>query len=136
LVNKESFWQLLKFLWPSLSEKDIPHHTKIHQEIHLRAHTTEEKVCQALANVKGKVSFTFNTWTSDAKDPYISITAHYITAPEGQPQEWELKSEQLAFMHFKGNHSGVNMANTLICTINHYDLQKKVYSNSCWVGFI
>jgi hypothetical protein len=82
-----------------------------------------------LADIKGKVSFTFDTWTSDAQDPYLSVTGHYIAAPEDRPQDWELKSEQLAFTHFEGNHSGVNMANVLICTIDHYDLCNKVCVN-------
>jgi hypothetical protein len=123
------------FTRPSLSEKDIPHRSKIHQEILLRAQAAEAKVCKALANIEGKVSFTFDTWTSDAQDPYLSVTGHYITAPEGRPLEWELKSEQLAFTHFEGNHSGANMANVLIRTIDRYDLRKKVYLNSCWVIF-
>lgn len=127
LVNKGAFHQLLMFAWPSLFEKDIPHRTKIHEEIIVQVQATEMRVCKALANIKGKVSFTFNTWTSDAQDPYLSITGHYITAPEGRPQEWELKSKQLTFTHFEGNHSGANMANILIHTVDRYDLHKKVY---------
>ena len=33
LVDKPSFCHLLQYLRPSLSERDIPHHTKIHDEI-------------------------------------------------------------------------------------------------------
>jgi hypothetical protein len=111
---------------PSLSERDIPHRTKVHTEILVRAHAAEVKVCEALANIEGKVSFTFDTWTSDAQDPYLSVTGHYITAPKDHPQDWKLKSEQLAFTHFEGNHSGANMANVLIRTIDRYNLQNKV----------
>ena len=118
------------FARPTLSERDIPHRTKIQREIIHRAHTAAEKVCEALANVEGKVSFTFDTWTSDAHDPYISVTGHYITAPKGQPHNWELKSEQLAFTHFEGNHSGANMADVLARTIDRYDLRDKV-----WIRF-
>ena len=135
LVDKGAFRRLLMFSRPSLSEKDIPHRTKIHQEILLRAHAAEVKVCEALANIEGKVSFTFDTWTSDAHDPYLSVTGHYITAPEGQPREWKLKSEQLAFTHFEGNHSGANMASVLIRTVDRYDLRKKVCINSRWFIF-
>ena len=81
---------------------------------------------EALANIEGKVSFTFDTWTSDAQDPYLSVTGHYITTPKGQPHDWELKLEQLVFTHFEGNHSGANMADVLICVVDHYDLRKKV----------
>ena len=118
------------FLRPSLSDNDIPHQTKIHTDIHLRARVTEEKVRNTLADVEGKVSFTFDTWTSDAHNSYLSVTAHYIIAPDGLPQAWELKSEQLAFTHFEGNHSGANIANVLINTVDRYDLRKKVFSIS------
>ena len=82
MVDKHAFCQLLMFTRPSLSEKDIPHRTKVQQEIVRWAHNTEYKVHNTLANIKGKVSFTFNTWTSDVQDPYLSVTGHYITAPE------------------------------------------------------
>ena len=135
LVDKGAFRRLLMFTRPSLLEKDIPHRTKIHEEILLRARCAEVRVCKALANVKGKVSFTFDTWTSDAQDPYLSVTGHYITAPADRPQEWELKSEQLAFTHFEGNHSGANMAKVIIRTVDRYDLRTKVYIEYCHVNF-
>ena len=111
---------------PSLSEKDIPHRTKIHDEIIFCAREPEAKVCEALSKIKGKVSFTFDTWTSDASDPYLSVTGHYISSPEGRPDIWELRSEQLAFTHFEGTHSGANMADVLIHTVNRYRLRNKV----------
>ena len=135
LVDKGTFHRLLIFTWPSLSEKNIPHQTKIHEKILLRACGAEVRVREALANVKGKVSFTFDTWTSDAQDPYLSVMGHYITAPADRPQEWELKSEQLAFTHFEGNHSGANMAKVIIRTVDRYDLRTKVYIEYCHVNF-
>jgi hypothetical protein len=135
LIDKGTFCQLLMYTWPSLSERDIPHQTKVQQEILLCACGAEVKVSEALANIKGKVSFTFDTWTSDAQDPYLSVTGHYITASEDRPQDWELKLEQLAFMHFEGNHSGVNMVNVLIHTIDCYNLHNKVCINFHYVIF-
>ncbi|KAF8240505.1 hypothetical protein L208DRAFT_1146438, partial [Tricholoma matsutake] len=64
---------------PSLTERDIPHCTKIHHEILLWAHAAEAKVHEALADIEGKVSFTFDTWTFNSQDPYLSVTGHYIT---------------------------------------------------------
>jgi len=127
LVDKGAFRRLLIFTRPSLLESDIPHRTKIHDEIILRANAAEERVCSVLSKIKGKVSFTFDTWTSEAEDPYLSVTGHYITAPDGRPHEWVLKTVQLAFTHFEGNHSGANMANVLMRTIDRYNLRKKVY---------
>jgi hypothetical protein len=126
LVDNGAFRRLLMYTRPSLSEKDIPHRTKVHKEILLRARAAEVKVREALADIEGKVSFTFDTWTSNAQDPYLSVTGHYITAPKDHPHDWKLKSEQLAFTHFEGNHSGVNMANVLVRTVDRYDLRDKV----------
>jgi hypothetical protein len=67
----------------------------------------------------------FDTWTSLVGDPFISITAHYITAPTNDPLRWELKSEQLAFTPLIGNHSGANIGSILIDTINTFGLRAK-----------
>ena len=72
------------------------------------------------------MSFTFDMWTSDAGDPYISITGHYVDAPTDKPQDWELRLEQLAFKHVEGRHNGKNIANVLIGIIDHYGLHGKV----------
>lgn len=130
MVDQGAFRRLLMFTRPSLSTGDIPHRTKIQEEILLRAEAGEETVRVALSKIEGKVSFTFDTWTSEAQDPYLSVTGHYIAAPEGHPNEWELKTVQLAFTHFEGNHSGANMANVLMRTVDRYKLRNKVCFNS------
>lgn len=127
MVDKGSFRRLLTFARPSLSERDIPHRTKVQEEVVRRAEVAEGKVREILSKIEGKVSFTFDTWTSEAQDPYLSVTGHYIAGPEGHLKEWELKSVQLAFTHFEGNHSGANMADVLMRTVDRYDLRKKVY---------
>jgi hypothetical protein len=72
------------------------------------------------------VSFTFDMWTSEPGDPYISITGHYVGASADKPLDWELKTEQLAFKHVEGRHNGKNTANILIDTIDRYGLRGKV----------
>jgi hypothetical protein len=69
---------------------------------------------------------TFDSWTSEPGDPFLSVTAHYIDSPADKPQEWELKTEQLAFRLIKGNHSGANIGGILIEVIDKYDIRKKV----------
>ena len=73
-----------------------------------------------------QISFTFDTWTSGTGDPYASITGHYISAPEGRPQDWELKCKQLAFTPLEGNHSGANMADILVRAVDCYGIREKV----------
>ncbi|KIK40253.1 hypothetical protein CY34DRAFT_13821 [Suillus luteus UH-Slu-Lm8-n1] len=57
--------------------------------------------------------------------PFLSVTAHYIDSLDGKPQEWELKSEQLAFTIINSNHSGSNIGQILIETINNYNFHTK-----------
>lgn len=79
-----------------------------------------------LQATQGQISLTFDTWTSDSGHPYLSVTGHYITAPASNPQEWELRSDQLAFTLLEGHHSGANIAQVLFQIIDKYGIQNKV----------
>ena len=76
----------------------------------------------------GLVPFTYDLWTSANGHVTCSLTGHQIIAPADKPIKWELKSFQLAFAPFEGNHSGANISKCLINTIDHYKLCKKVSS--------
>lgn len=76
-------------------------------------------------DIPGRVSFTFDTWTSEAGYPYLSMTGHYIAGHKESPQDWELKSEQLGFTHIEGNHSGANLGGILIRIIDRYGIRQK-----------
>ena len=76
-------------------------------------------------HVDSQVSMTFDSWTSIAGDPFLSITAHYVDVPKDNPQKWELRTEQLAFTPIRGNHSGANLAKILIETIDKFGLREK-----------
>jgi len=56
----------------------------------------------------------------------LSITGHYIDAPIDRPNEWELKTEQLAFETIEGRHTVKNIASILTRTVNRYELDGKV----------
>ena len=76
--------------------------------------------------VDSKISMTFDSWTSTNGDPFLSVTAHYVSVCMDNPQQWELQSDQLSFTPIVGNHSGENIANILIETIDRYGIQDKV----------
>ncbi|OJA11406.1 hypothetical protein AZE42_13443 [Rhizopogon vesiculosus] len=122
LVDKGPFRRLLTYLQPSLSDKDIPHRKAVCNEILKKAEATEVRLKEILKDIPGKVSFTFDAWTSDPGNPFLSVTGHYIHAPPEQPNNWKLKAEQLAFTPMEGRHSGANMASLLMRTIDHYHL--------------
>jgi len=77
-----------------------------------------------MQTIEGRISFTFDTWTSDAQDPYLSVTGHYISTSDSQ--KWELCMEQLAFVPIEGNHSGSNIAKIITRVFDQYDIRKKV----------
>jgi hypothetical protein len=126
LVDRGSFCHLLKFCWPSLLEKDIPHRHVIRKEILRCANVTEERVHKSMNKIPSKISFTFDVWTSAPGNPYISLTAHCIDAPADFLSAWKLKTEQLIFQQIKGRHTGKNMADILSHTLDQYQLHGKV----------
>ena len=69
---------------------------------------------------------TFDSWTSINSDPFLSVTAHYISAPVDKPQQWELRSDQLTFTPIVGNHSRENITKILIETVDEYGIQSRV----------
>ena len=105
-----------------MSDKDIPHRNTFRNEILRRAHLSEGKVCEKFKVLPCKISFTFDASTSERGDPYLSITGHYIDAPVDRPNEWELKSEQLAFQEIEGRHTGKNIAQILSRSIEWYGI--------------
>jgi hypothetical protein len=91
-----------------------------------RAASAQTRLREHMESAKGLVSFTFDTWTSKNSDPFLSITAHYTSAPSDSPNDWELKTELLAFTHLEGHHTGANIAQYLLRTIDRYGLRGKL----------
>jgi hypothetical protein len=133
-VDCGSFCELLKFCRLSLSEQDIPHRHVLRAEILRRAEIAEERVRENLKNIPSKISFTFDAWTSTPGDPYLSLTAHFISAPADRPNAWELKTDQLIFQEIQGRHTGKNMADILSRALDRYNLQGKV--RLVWHSFL
>ena len=126
LVDHRSFHQLLKFCQTSLSEQDIPHQHALHGQILWQAEIAEGSVCENLKRVPSKISFMFDTWMFALRDPYLSLTAHFINAPTDHPDAWKLKTDQLLFQEIKGQHMGKNMADILGWALERYNLHDKV----------
>jgi hypothetical protein len=89
-------------------------------------HIVEGRVHENMEKISSKISFTFNAWTSEPGDPYLSLTAHYIDTPANFPDTWELRSEQLIFQEIQGRHTGKNMADLLGHALDRYKLRSKV----------
>ena len=54
--------------------------------------------------VASPVSLTSDIWSGNAKEDYISIVAHYVSA------DWELQKKVIGFRLIEVSHSGENIA--------------------------
>ncbi|KAG2738767.1 hypothetical protein P692DRAFT_20680402, partial [Suillus brevipes Sb2] len=65
---------LLQYARPSLTDKDIPHRTKLTDTIKARATSIVQTIKERLAHVDSAVSMTFDSWTTIIGEPFFSIT--------------------------------------------------------------
>jgi hypothetical protein len=70
--------------------------------------------------VPGKISFTLDAWTSSNYIPFLGITAHWITS------NWELKSTIIDFVKLEGPHSGKNIKEVFLNSLNNLGITTKV----------
>jgi hypothetical protein len=77
-------------------------------------------------DILGKISVTFDGWTSKSRDAYLSFTIHYITSPPDCLMEWQLENEVLALPHLEGGHSSLNQGDVIVRVVDHYEISKKV----------
>ncbi|KLO06593.1 hypothetical protein SCHPADRAFT_797694, partial [Schizopora paradoxa] len=59
-------------------ESDIPHRTKMTESIRKRAETIERELAIELEKAPGRISFTFDGWTTRIMEAYVGVTAHFI----------------------------------------------------------
>ena len=68
----------------------------------------------------GKISFTLDAWTSSNYIPFLGITAHWVTS------NWELKSTIIDFVKLEGPHSGKNIKEVFLNSLNNLGITTKV----------
>ena len=126
VLEKPSFRNLLRYLRPNMKDSDIPHRTKLREEIMGKVDDVIERMREYYKGIDSQFSATFDLWQSGAGDPYLSFTVHYIDAPKEKPNNWELKSDLLAFAEVKGNHSGANIGDHILKIVDRYGIVDKV----------
>ncbi|KIM66050.1 hypothetical protein SCLCIDRAFT_36805, partial [Scleroderma citrinum Foug A] len=72
---------------------------------------------QDLARAEGDISFTSDLWTDENLRPFIAITTHWISK-SNTAGSLKLNAGLIAFHHIPGNHTGTNLAQTILCLIN------------------
>ncbi|KIJ35960.1 hypothetical protein M422DRAFT_180009, partial [Sphaerobolus stellatus SS14] len=108
-------------------KSEIPHRTKIREYVLGKAKIAVETLRVKLNSpgVPGLISFTFDAWTSEALDPYLAMTAHYIYSSPDEPTKWSLEGNVIGFSLIIGDHSGRNTARIVTRIIDRYVLREK-----------
>jgi hypothetical protein len=73
----------------------------------------------------GQVSFTLDIWTGSNCRHYLAITAHWIAAVKGS-SALKLKAALIAFHQLRKNHSGKELAETVMCLLDRAGVTVKV----------
>ncbi|KAI5822966.1 hypothetical protein K523DRAFT_187389, partial [Schizophyllum commune Tattone D] len=62
----------------NITEKDIPHRTKLTELIFERFSQKCDLMADDLRNATGRISFTLDIWSRGNLQPYMAVTAHYM----------------------------------------------------------
>ncbi|KIK79152.1 hypothetical protein PAXRUDRAFT_53392, partial [Paxillus rubicundulus Ve08.2h10] len=62
----------------NISDKDIPHHTKLTTQIIQEYKVEYEKMKLELQNTLGCISLTTDLWSDPNCDSFMAITAHFM----------------------------------------------------------
>jgi hypothetical protein len=68
------------------------------------------------------VCLTFDIWSGNAKEDYISVVVHFVTT------NWELEKRIIGFKLIDCFHSRVNIAERISLVLADYELTSKVLS--------
>ena len=85
-------------------------------EIYIKSVHVKGLLAKKFRVLNSRVSFTFDTGTSKAFDPYLTVTAHWID------DNWDLHDQVLVFWEIVGDHSGQNTVALLIAILGEYGL--------------
>ena len=75
-------------------------------------------------NAVGDISFTAHIWSSDARQPYLALTAHWI-AEDSKTASLSLRSALIAFHHLCGNHTGESLGRTILYLLDRTGITTK-----------
>ncbi|KAF9542984.1 hypothetical protein CPC08DRAFT_594729, partial [Agrocybe pediades] len=65
-----------------LTDRDIPHRTKLTQLIFESYHHEWKKLVSDLQNSEGRISFTSDLWSDPNLRSFMAVTAHFLLKDE------------------------------------------------------
>jgi hypothetical protein len=68
------------------------------------------------------IALTSNIWSGNAKEDYISVVTHYVSA------DWELQKKVIGLRLIEVRHTGENIAEKFACVVQEFGMIDKIYS--------
>lgn len=118
IVEEPNFIKLIKGINSSIN---IPARTTIRKWLNEKFEENKQKLIRHFEDHDGKVSLTFDFWTSITSKPYIVVTSHII-------EHGNLKHIIIEFNEIPYPHDGQQIMESLINTIREFKLVGKVIS--------
>ena len=103
LLNKKSF---LKFLY-CLDPRYVPPDRKTVRDRIQKKYEEDFIKIKELLDTVSKVNLITDIWTSIVTDPYLGVTAHYVTP------KWIMRSHMLDISLFPHPHDSLSIVNAL-----------------------
>lgn len=97
----------------------LPDRKTVREKIKEKFEAKKKEVKAKLSSINSKINITTDIWTSATKEPYISVTGHFID------EKWNLNSVLLDVFYFPHPHDGV------YC----FDVVKEVLINNFFLNF-
>ncbi|KAF5375571.1 hypothetical protein D9615_009215 [Tricholomella constricta] len=124
VIESPELRELLLFLGTQLTDRDIPHRTKL-TEIIIDCFKTEYKAMVSdIQNALGRVSLTSDVWSRTSLAAHVAITAHYMAM--SSDGHLVLRSRLVAFRQLEGSHTGENLAKVLWKVINELQIVERM----------
>jgi hypothetical protein len=76
---------------------------------------------KSLLPAASSVSLTSDIWSGNAKEDYISVVAHYVSA------DWELQKKVVGFRLIEVKHTGENIADKITSVVEEFGMLDKVF---------
>jgi hypothetical protein len=74
-----------------------------------------------MLSVGSSLALTSDIWSDNAKEDYISVIAHYVSA------DWELQKMVIGLRLIEVKHTGENITERVTCVVEEFGLIDKVF---------
>ncbi|KAF5320031.1 hypothetical protein D9758_017720 [Tetrapyrgos nigripes] len=119
-VEQVEFIELLQYVHHSGGKLHIPKQDVIRRRIIKLGESIIEEICDIFSKITGKIALSIDAWTSSNQHAFLAIVAHYIN------ENGQLEELLIDFRELSGEHSGENMADAVLKTLELYGLVGKI----------